>query len=131
MRIKVLPLESWMEWDFTLENCLEGGRYTPVPVRFNRPGIYLEGTLSWFELENGCAYSYPTDQFQYTLKMHDALRLDPQQVRALKDIVAARLASRRQRELLTNHLNAMATREVYRNSRKHALRFLNSRPNRS
>lgn len=127
MRLKVLPLDTWMCYEITREDCLESDEYQPFPVRFNRPGIYLETSgkeaVCWFELDNGCAYSYPVATFQYTLKLHNAWHLNQQQVVALQAIVATRLATRSQRELLRNYLDAWSTRAVYRNSRKHMLRF--------
>ncbi|WP_150126454.1 hypothetical protein [Burkholderia cenocepacia] len=122
MRLKILPLESWMCWEHTLESCLESDMYSVVAARFHRPGIYLEGERCWFELDDGRAYSYPADTFRYSLKLHDGLRLDPQQVLALEAIVAARLATREQREMLINHQNAIETRRVYRDAQRHMMR---------
>lgn len=124
MRLKVLPLETWMCWESALEDCLESGRYPPVPARFHRPGIYLEGTQCWFELENGSAYSYPVASFQYELKLKTALDLNPWQVSALQQIVAARLATRTQRELLRHYRDAMEIRQVGRSSSKQMMQTL-------
>lgn len=124
MRLKVLPLETWMCWESALEDCLESGRYPPVPARFRRPGIYLEGSQCWFELDNGSAYSYPVATFQYQLKLQSALDLNPRQVSALGQIVEARLATRVQRELLRHYRDAMEIRQVGRSSRKHMMQTL-------
>jgi hypothetical protein len=36
MRLKVVPLESWMCWEWARADCLESGRYQPVTSRFNQ-----------------------------------------------------------------------------------------------
>jgi len=124
MQLKVLPLEPWMLRETTLADCLESDRYAPVPVRFNRPGVYAEGEQSWFELGDGRAYAYEFATFLHSLKLLEAARLDTQQVHALRAIVAARLATRGQRELLHSYDDAMMARRVHRNTRKYLMRSL-------
>jgi len=105
--VKVLPLEYWMKVEWTLEDCLEGGRYTAVIPKFNRAGIYLkrekEKTECWFELGDGRAFSYPVDQFEYEMSLLDVERINHRQAAALKEIVAQRLATKEQAELLRTY----------------------------
>ena len=116
MRIKVLPLEYWMLWDDALEDCLESGRYPAALPLFYRPGIYLEGTACWFELADGNAFCYPRETFMHTLARLEAERLNARQVAALADIVAQRLATKQQRELLQMCRHVADLRETSRNA---------------
>lgn len=120
-RIKVLPLESWMEWD-SVEDCLS--LYPTTAPTFHRPGIYRTPTQCWFELVDGRAFEYPTADFDFALRLLEAERLTARQAAALQAVVAQRLATKAQRQLLRDYEDHRQCRAVYRNSRKTAMRIL-------
>lgn len=117
MRLKILPLAFWMVTEDLLADCLASGRYPPVPPRFDRPGVYLEGATCWFELGDGRAFAYDVSQVRYQLALAAASQLTERQAAALQGIVAQRLATKTQRTLLRHYQEALACRAVYRNSR--------------
>lgn len=128
-RIKVLPMDSWMEsedHDFfgiifkeTLEEYAEKGR--EIEPLLHRPGRYYlrpshkGGTgLCWFELPNGRAFKASSKHFLYDLALLDVEHYNQRQVDALQAVVAQKLATPEQRKLLHLIWSQRTSRQVYR-----------------
>lgn len=91
------------EW--TLDDCLEGGRYPAVVPKIHRAGIYFVRRAGgspecWFELADGRAFEYSVESFVYELELLNASRLNARQGAALRELVAQRLATKEQLKLL-------------------------------
>lgn len=97
MRIKVLPLESWMRF-LTEEDIQEMNLVEITPV-FNRTGYYLRNNSCWFELSNGKAYSYYPDNFKFELSLREASVYNSRQIAALKEVINQKLANKEQKSL--------------------------------
>lgn len=122
MHIKILQLEMWMTEDWMREDLLGNERYRPVTARFHRPGIYRHGKDCWFELDDGRAFTFPRADFDFSMTLLDVERLSARQIQALRAIVAQKLATRTQRDLLYHCDCAREVRETYRGARKVAMR---------
>lgn len=122
-RLKVLPLDTWMEHTWLLEDALESDRYVGTAPRYHRPGIYLLGDQCWFELADGRAFTYEAPMFRYTLSLLVAADLTEAQAAALGAMARAKLATKAQLAKLRAYQDAYSCRAVYRNSRKTAMRF--------
>lgn len=113
--------------DWTLEDCLEGGRYLAVTAKVQRPGLYLlsnaSGTECWFELEDGRAFTYRQCDFEYTLELLNSEKINARQAAALREIVAQRLATKEQRALLTRYDENLELTIIGRNARRSMLRL--------
>lgn len=119
--VKVLPLDHWMTWAASLEDCLAHGPYKKVAPRFNRPGIYREGASCWFELPDGRAFTFRREDFDFKLAILNAERISRRQAAALAAVVVHRLASPEQETMLRAYRDMMEVRETGRRARKHVL----------
>ena len=100
-RVKALPLEHWMRWDFALDECLPN--YKECKPEIGKPGIYMVrnpgGKEAWFELEDGRAFDYRVEDFVLKLSLLNVGELNTRQVEALRTIVAQGLATKKQKRL--------------------------------
>lgn len=113
--LKCLQLHHWMTSSWMCEETLK--HYKPLPAYSpRRPGIYLCGSQSMFVLEDGRAFEYDSKQFRYELAVMQAGELDHRKVQALAAVVAQRMATKQQRELLRKCQDAAALREVARSA---------------
>ena len=113
MKVKTLPADWWMLQQGFREDTLHYGDYSPVAVRFGRPGIYLEGKACWFEADSG-AWSYDAAYFKYCLAALHATELDHRKVQALRDMVHQRLATKVQVKLYRMCLDAAELKKSMR-----------------
>lgn len=124
-KISVLPLEFWMASAFMLEDVLESSAkdHSPIPPRFNRPGLYCDrlNKFAWFEVSDGRAFTYSVSTFEYLLKTKHGAELSAEKIDALARIVAVRLASKAQREILAFAYAAKEYRRVMRSTKLHLL----------
>lgn len=115
MKIKVLPLESWMLHDKFEDKLLGTKDYPTVERVFNRNGIYLKGKTCWVEV-NGTAYGYKPETFKRTLKLLNAEQYNDKQINALVCICTQKLATKQQKELLFTINSAKQIKSTYRRS---------------
>ena len=100
-RYKILPLEYWMTSDRFFEEEVESGCRVETFVIFNRAGLYYDRLydICWFELPDGRAFVYNTNQFKYEL---NSLRVwqkyNSTQIQALKEVIKQRVATKTQKE---------------------------------
>jgi hypothetical protein len=117
VRVKALPLEYWMLREYSRDQCLP--HYKECKPEIGIPGIYMVRNPgkkeAWFELEDGRAFEYRVEDFQYTLALLNAGEFNARQVEALQGIVAQGLATKKQKHLayLTNELKLMRLARVY------------------
>lgn len=115
MKIKVLPLESWMLRDKFADKLLGTKNYPTTEKVFNRNGIYLKGKTCWIEV-NGTAYRYNAEAFKSTLKLLNAEQYNDKQINALVCICTQKLATKQQKELLFTINAAKQIKNTYRRS---------------
>lgn len=113
MRIKILPLESWMKSEWSRKSCnlIERNPY------YFKPNIYLIGDYCWFELSNGLAYEWDKNSFLYALRLYKASEYNYHQYDALKSIKIQKIATKKQLQLLNDIIDYKHIREVGRNSK--------------
>lgn len=127
--IKVLPLPDWAmaprrDAPYLQQSPIGGLSRPPV---FHRPGVYLHGPYCWLELPDGTAASYSLTSFLYELRLYRASELNAKQAAALEAVVAARMATRQQQQLLDDYKEAQYLRNLYRSGKHVYYRFLLSR----
>jgi hypothetical protein len=110
MTIKVLPAQRWMLSERGLNSVTSDPSAQPCPVRFNRPGIYLDGSDCWFEAGGG-AWKYCAAQFKYDLIAVSLLALNSRQAEALRTLIAQGLASENQEKIYQNYWLVYALRK--------------------
>lgn len=126
-RLKVLPLDYWMDHLEAEERSSLYARYLPTEPRMRRAGMYKQGKVAWFETSDGKAYRYPVDEFDYKLRLYNAERVSLKQARALSEVVLQGLATRAQQALLWDYRDMREIRETGRNARKYVLRLTRER----
>lgn len=125
MNLKRLDLDMWMATKWMLDDVLsQSTDYRPIEPRIGKPGRYLLGDECWFELPDGRAFTAPASGFRFDLARLQSWHLSEAQVLALRAIVKAKLATKRQRQMLYHRECAEAGRDIYRGSRKCALAFI-------
>lgn len=122
-RLKVLPLDYWMDHLDDEERASMYGRYMPTEPRMHRPGMYKQGKVAWFETSDGKAYRYDVAEFDYKLRLYNAERLSIRQARALSEVVLHGLATREQQAILLDYRDMREIRQTGRNARKYVLRL--------
>ena len=124
-RLKVLQLDGWMSSEFLRTDSIEldPTNYRKIEPIMQRDGVYLatDGSLElescWFEV-NGEAYTYPAEQFRYTLDILDTWqRYNHRQIDALKQIINQKLATKQQRILWWRWRDAQKIRQSGREAR--------------
>lgn len=78
IKLKVLPLESWMNND-NLDNRDKDdtnfwNSFIPIKPIFKRNGLYKTQDLCWFELD-GAAHLFEAKDFNYLLKSYNHVPL--------------------------------------------------------
>jgi hypothetical protein len=115
MRLKCLPLESWMKHARVRNHTIKhGDAYFPINPIIHRDGYYRLGNCCWFEVDSlawACASHH---QFQYSLRMLNAQELRPEQQIALKAISVTNLATKHQRDLWLDHRDCVELRATQR-----------------
>lgn len=125
MTIKVLPLDRWMRPTLHLPQRLEDTLYHYVqtaPV-FGRPGRYWwkarpKALACWFEMEDGRAFLYSAESFEYDLRHLNASRFNSRQVEALSQVVAQKVATREQVRLWQACMGVVSQRKSSRSARR-------------
>ncbi len=130
-KVKVLPLEFWMEcepfnddpayagWGEPCSDHMKKTYPETTPV-FNRDGMYKHGDRAWFEI-NGKAFSMPVKSFQFQLDVASGGELSDEKYKALGAIIRVGLSTRKQYYM---HYHAMCYRQfrdTERSSRKWVL----------
>lgn len=128
MNLKCLQLSPWMKPVLhseigmkSYENTLR--MFSPQAPVLNRPGRYLRGGWAWFELEDGRAFSYPSNAVKYELGLLEAEGVTEPQVAALREVARQKLATKKQKEILQRQDEAARRRENARQARLFMLRF--------
>ena len=130
MRVKVLPLERWMELigseDFVdIMPKLE--RYTP-PHKFPTTAGYYCATFNqwrtecWIQTNGQGTWRYSVEYFMYSLARFTASELNSRQIADLDARVKKKQATYRQRQTLQRVAEASNIRGATRETRKRLLR---------
>ncbi len=99
IKIKKLPLESWMQNDILGDISKEG--YEETPRVFDVDGYYLVGDKCWFETE-GTAYLYSKGSFLHHLKLLNYKPLRDVEYMHLKGLIKVGYKSKELREAYNN-----------------------------
>lgn len=127
MKLKVLPLEFWMQINCitTVNDVDYCAKRLPAPI-FNREGYYhdRENNYTWFEsLVDGkiLAWEYDSGDFLYSLGTKTAWWWHtPEKYQALEAVVNAKIATKQQIELYWQIYHAYEFRSCYRSARINA-----------
>lgn len=122
MNIKVLPLSGVMALDpevygLTFEDMFwDKDRIEPV---FHRNGQYFdrktgEAWCEWF----GNAVKTSARSFRHELDTYHASELNARQIAALQAVVNQRMATNKQKDMLSLYWHAMRCRDIRRNARR-------------
>ena len=132
-RIKVLPLEFWMEcepfnddpayagWGASSSEYMKKTYPETTPV-FNRDGMYKHGDRAWFEI-NGRAFTMPVSSFQFQLDVANGGELSDEKYKALGEIIRVGLSTRKQYYMHYHAMCYRSGRNVQRSTRKTMLDF--------
>lgn len=100
MTTKVLKLEPWMaNLDPEFDKPLIDQLIEIEPVHY-RNGYYLRGDDCWFE-RNGKAFTMKrlAGSFKFNLELLEVERFNHRQIEALRVIIEARLATKKQKQI--------------------------------
>lgn len=126
-RLKVLPLDYWMDHVDAGERAELFARYQETEPRMKRPGVYKQGKVAWFETSDGLAFRFFGDEFDYKLRLYNAERLSPRKARALRAVVVEGLATQEQQRQLRDYLDMCEIRQTGRNARKYVMQLVRQR----
>ncbi len=118
MNLKCLPLEYWMKLRYHRNDTVShGNAYTEINPILNRDGYYNYGVVCWFEVDNQAWLCDNNGGFQFSMKIHHAAELRPEQIRGLKAIHDTNIATKSQKQNWSDYCDYLSCREISRNSR--------------
>ena len=105
MNLKVLKLDYWMYKNDNLFQDTVDYSFIPIEPILNRNGFYKLGKKVWFELD-GLAYQSKdgSTYFDMIFREHNTRFLLQKEINAIRILIAARLASKEQIQILNDNL---------------------------
>jgi hypothetical protein len=103
--MKILPLEDYM---------VDDDEPSDIGFTIGRPGFYMTATDCWYETPTVARRNVNPEWFIYSLDLHHAKELRPEQIEGLKAICRCNLATDNQRYRLYMYESWLSARDCWR-----------------